>query len=468
MNLYQKWLLAFTLVILVAVGTIAALVATRTEAAFRRYATMNGTLAQNLAAVLADYYTQTGSWNGLQAALAELPTTLPMMSGGRGQGQGGMHGPMGGEGQQLIYRVADVNGQCIADSAGPPTGSFSHSDLQRALPIQVEGTTVGYLLILVAESNSLAAPAQSFLTQTRTALLYGVLAAFATALLAGGLLVRGIVAPLRKLTQASQAIAAGDLQARAPIQGHDEVAQLAQTFNQMAESLARAEVARRAQTADIAHELRNPLAVLQGTLEALADGVYTPTTENIQPALDQVQTLNRLVEDLRLLALADAGELRLERGPLDLGDLLTRTAEAYRVRLEEKGLALDVAVPADLPLVNADSDRLAQVIGNILSNAVRYLPAGCRVQLSAAPAAGRALVRIADNGPGVPDADLPRLFERFWRSDPSRSRTTGGSGLGLAIARQIVEAHGGHIHAEPTPGGGLTIAFWLPASAAQP
>ncbi len=463
MNLYQKWLLAFALVILVAVGTIAAMVATRTEAAFRRYAMVNSNLAQELAASLADYYTQTGSWDGLQAALAELPTTLPITE--RGRGQGGMHGPMGGAGQQFIYQVADATGQRVADSAGPPSGNFSHSDLQRALPIQVEGTTVGYLLILVAESNSLAAPAQSFLTQTRTALLYGVLAAFATALLAGGLLVRGIVAPLHKLTQAAQAIAAGNLQARAPIQGHDEVAQLAQTFNQMAESLARAETARRAQTADIAHELRNPLAVLQGTLEALADGIYTPTTENIQPALDQVQTLNRLVEDLRLLALADAGQLRLERGPLDLGELLTRTAEAYRIRLEEKGLALEVNIPTNLPLVNADSDRLAQVIGNILSNAVSYLPAGCTIWVSARAEKNGVSVRLADNGPGVPAADLSRLFERFWRSDPSRSRTTGGSGLGLAIARQIVEAHGGHIHAEPTPGGGLTLAFWLPAGA---
>lgn len=465
MNLYQKWLLAFTLVILVAVGTIAAMVATRTEAAFRHYAMVNSSLAQELAASLADYYAQTGSWDGLQAALAELPTTLPI----KGRGQGGMHGPMGGAGQQFIYQVADATGQRVADSAGPPSGHFSPSDLQRALPIQTEeGTTVGYLLILVAESNSLAAPAQSFLTQTRTALLYGVLAAFVTALLVGGLLVRGIVAPLRKLTQAAQAIAAGNLQVRAPIQGHDEVAQLAQTFNTMAESLARAEVARRAQTADIAHELRNPLAVLQGTLEALADGIYTPTPENIQPALDQVQTLNRLVEDLRLLALADAGKLRLERGPLDLGDWLIRTAEAYRVQLEEKGLTLAVEVPPHLPLVNADSDRLAQVIGNILSNAVRYLPAGCRVQISAQTEKNGVTVRLADNGPGVPTADLARIFERFWRSDPSRSRSTGGSGLGLAIARQIVEAHGGHIHAEPTPGGGLTFVLWLPTDAARP
>lgn len=465
MNLYQKWLFAFALVILVAVGTIAAMVAMRTEAALRRYALVNGPRAQVLAAALADYYAQTGSWEGLQAALAQLPTTIPLT--GRGQG-GIMHGPPTTAGAQLVYQVADTSGRRVADSAGPPTGYLSRRELQRALPIEVDDETVGYLLIVVMDNNAMTASAQTLLTQTRTALLYGMLAAFITALLVGGLLVRSIVAPLRKLTQAAQAIAAGNLQARAPVQGHDEVAQLAQTFNQMAESLARAETARRAQTADIAHELRNPLAVLQGTLEALADGIYTPTTENIQPALDQVQTLNRLVEDLRLLALADAGQLRLERGLLDLGELLTRTAEAYRLRLEEKGLALEVSIPTNLPLVNADSDRLAQVIGNILSNAVRYLPAGCTIWVSARAEKNGVSVRLADNGPGVPAADLSRLFERFWRSDPSRSRTTGGSGLGLAIARQIVEAHGGHIHAEPTPGGGLTIALWLPAGAARP
>ena len=282
------------------------------------------------------------------------------------------------------------------------------------------------------------------------------------ALLLAGVLTRSIVAPVRHLTDAAQAVAAGELDVRAPVRGKDEIARLGQTFNAMAASLKRAEDARRAQTADIAHELRNPLAVLQGTLEALADGIYEPTPENTQPALDQVRTLNRLVGDLRTLALADAGQLHLERQPLDVNVLLARAMEAYRESLAEKDIILQDATGSALPQVSADYDRLTQVVGNVLSNAARYVPAGGVVRITSQSTGDGVEVRIADNGPGVPEDDLPKLFERFWRGDPSRSRETGGSGLGLAIARHVIEAHGGRIRAEATPGGGLTIGFWLP------
>jgi two-component system sensor histidine kinase BaeS len=456
MSLFQKGLLAFAVVIFIAVATVALLVGRRAETEFRSYAALYSNRAQMLAGVLEAYYQERGSWDGLQASLADLgigPGRARRGSGGQGVGSGAWD-----------YRVADGEGLVVASSAGRPEGRLTSAERQRALALEVDGFAVGYLLPDAEAMHSLMldAPSEQFLERMWQALLAGGLVAFVAALVLAGLLTRGILAPVRALTDAAGAVAVGNLDVTAPVSGSDEIARLAQTFNQMASSLKTAEEARRAQTADIAHELRNPLAVLQGTLEALGDGVYEPTAENVGPALDQVRTLNRLVEDLRTLALADAGELRLQLQPLGLGRLLERAIEAHREGAAERGLALEADLPQEVPSIQGDYDRLTQVLGNVLSNALRYVPAGGAVRITAAADDGGVAVRIADNGPGVRAEDLPRVFDRFWRGDPSRSRGTGGSGLGLAIARRVVEAHGGRIWAEETPGGGLTIAVWLP------
>lgn len=456
MNLYLKGLLAFAVVILIAVATVAVLVGQRTSAEFRGYAALYGNRAQSLALVLTAYYADHGSWEGLQEALPGL-TAGPGRGGGYGGGRGGQAG--GGWG----FRVADVRRYVVADSNGAPRGQLSGDETQRALPLAVGGQVVGYMALDHQAAWPLDVPAESFLERVQEALVWGGLLAFAAALLAAGLLMRSIVAPVRELTRAARRIAAGDLAARASVRGRDEIASLAETFNSMAASLQRAQDMRKAQTADIAHELRNPLAILQGTLEALADGVYAPEPENIQPALDQVRMLNRLVDDLRTLAQADAGELRLEKRRVDLRALLSRAVEAYREPLAARGIALHAALAEQAPEVNADYERLTQAVNNILGNAVRYVPEGCEVRVSLEVEAGGVAVRVADNGPGVPAEALPRLFERFWRGELSRSRATGGSGLGLAITRHVVEAHGGRVWAEATPGGGLTIGLWLPA-----
>ncbi|MBN1886834.1 MAG: HAMP domain-containing protein, partial [Thermoflexales bacterium] len=301
MNLYQKGLLAFAVVISIAVLTVAALVGQRTSAEFRSYAALYSNRAQNLALALTGYYAERGSWSGLQEALPNLAA---------GPGRGGGYG--GGQGGAIWdFRVADARRAVVADSQGQPGGQLSEAEAQRALPLVAGGQVVGYLALdRQAGSNApLDVPGEEFLGHVQEALVLGGLLAFAAALLAAGLLVRGIVAPVRELKEAAQTIAGGDLAARASVRGRDEIAALAETFNAMAASLQHSQELRRAQTADIAHELRNPLAILQGTLEALADGIYAPGPENIQPALDQVRTLNRLVDDLRILAQADAGEL---------------------------------------------------------------------------------------------------------------------------------------------------------------
>ncbi len=452
MNLYQKGLLAFAIVIFIAIATVALLVGQRTTAEFRSYAVLYSNRAQNLAVLLTGYYAEHGRWDGVDAVLAQHGAAG---SGGRGRGEGGA---------QWAFRVANADRVVVANSNGAVAGQLSPSEIASALPLTVQDQTIGYLLpdAQAGQGVTLNAPEEQFLQRVRYALFLGGGVAFVAALLLAGVLTRSILAPVRSLKAAAETVAQGDLAARAPIHGRDELAELAETFNTMAASLQRAELARQAQTADIAHELRNPLAVLQGTLEALADEVYAPTPENIQPALDQVHTLNRLVDDLRTLALADAGELRLDRQPLDVGQLLARVVDAHRAPFAERGLALRVETAEALPRIEGDYARLTQVFNNILGNVLRYVPSGGSAQLTATVTNGGVQVSIRDTGPGVPPDALPHLFERFWRSDASRSRATGGSGLGLAIARHIVVAHGGRIWAELPPGGGLTVAFWLP------
>lgn len=456
MNLFQKGLLAFAVVILIAVLAVALLVGQRTEAQFRSYAALYSNRAVLLADSLISYYDQNRGWEGLQATLPDLT------SSGRGIGQ---HRGQGAGGTAWNYRVSDASGTVIADSNAAPGGQLSTPERDSAVPLLSGDEIVGYLLPDAGEAHTvtLDAPAEAFLSQMRRALWIGAGVAFLAALLLAGVLTRSIVAPVRRLSGAAHAIAQGNLTVRAAVHGRDEVAELADTFNDMAASLERAENARRAQTADIAHELRNPLAVLQGTLEALADGIYAPTPEALQPALDQVRTLNRLVDDLRTLALADAGQLVLELGPVEIEAVVNSVMDAFRDTLRARGVTLAAQVDGPLPAIEGDYERLTQVMNNILSNAARYLPAGCEVRVHVSPDADGVTVRIADNGPGIPDAELPYLFERFWRGEPSRSRKTGGAGLGLAIARRILEAHRGRMWAEKTLGGGLTLGFWLPA-----
>jgi signal transduction histidine kinase len=456
MNLFQKGLLAFAVVILIAVATVAILAGYRTETAFRRYAMLYSGRTQMLVELLESYYAQTGSWEGVQG---ELPM-MPM--GGRGRGRGG---PAGQAGMEEEYTVLNARREIVAGTAPVSRERISDEELALALPLVNAEETVGYLFVdsPVAERTALDAPAEIFLSRLRRALIFGGGIAFLAALLMAGLLTRGIVSPVRTLTEKAEHIATGNFDVRADVRGGDEISRLAATFNEMVASLQRTENARQAQMADIAHELRNPLAILQSSLEALADGIYDATPDNIEPALDQVQTLNRLVDDLRTLALADAGQLHLDLQPLDLGSLTKRVAEGHRETLEERGVSLEVAISSSLPMVRADYARITQVLNNILSNAARYVPSGSAVRVTVDAESAGAVARVVDNGPGVPDDLLPRLFDRFWRRESLSSDAAGGSGLGLAIAQQIIAAHDGRIWVEATPGGGLTVGFWLEA-----
>ena len=286
----------------------------------------------------------------------------------------------------------------------------------------------------------------------------------------GSLATRRFTSPLSDTMRAADALAAGDLSARVPVEGSPEFRSLARSFNRMAEALEAADQQRRELLADIAHELRTPLTVVQGNLEGLRDGVYDPTPEHVGLVLDETQKLGRLVEDLRLLTLAEAGQLPLDLQLVDVALLLSDVRDAFGSQADEAGIALKLEASAPLPALYADPQRLGQVLGNLVTNALRHTPAGGEVSLGATLRSEEAepagvQIWVADTGQGIPPEDLPRVFDRFWRGDAARSHKAGaGSGLGLTIARSLVELHGGRIWAESAglPGEGTSVKLVLP------
>jgi signal transduction histidine kinase len=277
---------------------------------------------------------------------------------------------------------------------------------------------------------------------------------------------RSIATPLADVMEAADAVAQGNLSTRVDVKdGSGDFQRLAESFNRMVDELERANDQRRNLTADVAHELRTPLHILQGNLEGILDGVYQPTSEHIVATLDETRLLARLVEDLQTLTQAESGQLHLVKEPLDVDELFTDVQTSFSGQAEAAGVTLRVDMDDStgrLPRVDADLDRMYQVLGNLVSNALRHTPNGGTVTLRAAPTSHGIRMQVQDTGVGIPSEDLPYIFDRFWRGDRSRSHAGGaGSGLGLAIARQLVRQHGGTISVESQPGVGTTFTIEL-------
>ncbi len=270
-----------------------------------------------------------------------------------------------------------------------------------------------------------------------------------------------LVRPLHALIGAARRMRDGDGSARVKVTGHDEIGRLAAMFNDMSVRRERLEELRRAMVSDVAHEMRTPVSNIRGWLEAAEDGVVAPDRELMSSLLEEALLLQHVIDDLQDLAAADAGELRLHRQPVDVADLLTQVAGASRPQADRAGVTLAVTVRADPRLV-ADPVRLRQAVGNLVTNAVRHTPPGGTVTIGADSNGGHVVIAVADTGTGIAEEDLPRVFERFWRAEKSRSRQTGGSGLGLAIVRKLAEAHGGTVSATSTPGQGSVFTLRLP------
>lgn len=279
---------------------------------------------------------------------------------------------------------------------------------------------------------------------------------------------RGYALPLAELIDAAAAVADGDLSVRVAARGSPDFQRLADSFNHMIEELARSDQQRRNLTADVAHELRTPLHIIRGNLEGVLDGVYAPTPEHIEATLQETRALARLVDDLRTLSLAEAGELPLECEPVDVGDLLADVVTSFSAQAETAGIDLSAAVEngdsAGTALaMQADAGRLDQVLSNLVGNALRHTRAGGQIRLTACREADRVRLRVADTGEGIAPEDLPFVFDRFWRADRARTHSSGASsGLGLAIAAQLVRAHGGTISVQSEVGVGTVFVLDLP------
>jgi len=453
LRFFWQLLVAFVLVILLAGGGVflAGRVALNKLGPFASGRVL--AMTQIWADRLADYYGQQGGWEGVASLIAGYPCESGW-------------GPWGQD-WQMGYVLATADGTILADATGERLGqTLSRPERAWATPIMVDDQQVGLLLLSPFDHLRPAHPAIA-----RSFLLAG-LAIGGFTLVVGLVLSRGMSRPLVDLTAATRAVAAGDLSVRVPVGHHGEVRELATAFNAMTEELARADELRRNLTADVAHELRTPLSVIRGKLEGVLDGVYPCTPEHLSPILEEIRLLARLVEDLRLLSLAEAGQLPLEKRAMDVGDLLRDVQVNFSPQAADRGVTLTLDLPSELPEIMADRRRIAQVLGNLLTNALRHTPSGGRVTLSAAvppPLAGGARggmlrVTVTDTGPGIPPEDLPYIFERFWRGEKSRSRAGGGAGLGLAIAKHLVQAHGGEIGVESPSevGEGTTFYFTLP------
>jgi signal transduction histidine kinase len=326
------------------------------------------------------------------------------------------------------------------------------------IPLTVNGRNVGQLIL---PASSMPMRGQFALSLLAPVGLISIFLAILTIII-GLLLLRRVVIPLSEVIAAAHRVASGDLSTRVAVSGPDDLRALSDSFNHMAESLELNDRERRDLLADIAHELRTPLTVIRGRLEGVVDGIYPPDEAQIVPALEETYLLERLVEDLRLLTLAETRKLQFESHAVSLSDLAEHVIGLFSAEAEEKHISLHLEILAQNTQVLVDPQRTEQVIGNLIGNALQYVPDGGKIWLVVRQIDRSVSLQVNDDGPGVATQDLPYLFKRFWRGEKSRTRASGGAGLGLAIASQLVEAQGGSISALNLPDGGLQVSIAFP------
>lgn len=456
-SLQLKLILAFLLVSLISAGLSAFFIQRRTRTEFDRFLDDQG--RAELVATLRQFYALNGSWKGVENYIFlvrsdedvqrfdSAPQTLP-------------------ENQSLPrvrrmpYMLVDPAGRILL---GNPDriGEFVDLKREKAYPIEIRNKLIGWLIPIRLDTAATAnSPEQIFLAGVNRALLISGAISLALALLLGGFFARSMTQSLRQVTEGTQRIAQGELGYQVQVTSDDEVGELASAFNQMSTDLQKSSQARQQMTADIAHDLRTPLSVLLGYTEALSDGKLEGAPDVYAVMHMETQHLKRLIDDLRTLSLADAGELPLNKELCQPEALLQRTAAAMRPQAEAQGVQLQVQADPDLPHISVDPERIAQVLGNLVANALRYTSENGEIRLSARSEAGKLILEVKDTGAGINPEDLPHIFNRFYRGSKSRY-PNGEAGLGLAIAKSLVEAHGGKISVESHPGHGARFTIAL-------
>ena len=391
--------------------------------------------------MVAQFYDRQGEWTGLQQVV---------------ENAGRLYS------RHIV--VTDTGGKVVGDTRvelSPPRG---RGDDRPPFPVMNRGRRVGFVAVMRSDipEEVPEPPLTRFAERTNRSLLWAGLAAGAGGILLVSLMSRRVLSSVGTLNSAAQRLGRGDLSQRVPAKGRDEIGELGRTFNAMADGLESSERQRRSMVADVAHELRTPLSNIQGYVEAVRDGVLPPDAATIDTIHRQGLSLAHLVEDLRVLAETESPDFHLDRQVHSVNEVVAASVEAFRPRAEAAGVALEVQADPGDPRAELDRTRVGQVVGNLVDNAIRHTQAGGRVTVSVRADGPAVEVTVADDGQGIPQEDLPYLFERFYRVDQSRDRRTGGAGLGLTIAKHLVEAHGGEIRAESEPGMGSRLSFRLP------
>ncbi len=404
------------------------------------------------ATILEAYYLGHGNWNGLDALFVTGPSGESRFTNM--------------EWQRSI--LLDQNGNVVMYYGqaypGVPVSSVAMPSQMNEMPLMVQGKMVG---TLIQDNRDLPHPVR-LAFDVLNPILWISLACAGITLLIGILLMRRIVNPLAAVIAGAESVSDGNFKTRIKMsKSHDDLASLIEHFNHMTETLEKNDNERRGLLADIAHELRTPLSVLRGRLEGIVDGVYAPNEVNIAQALEETYLLERLVEDLRLLTLAETRQLHFELKETDLVELLNKSQTLFEPQAAAKFASIVVETEEKEAIVLVDPQRFEQIVGNLIGNALRYAQNGGKITLKLQKLESATVVKVIDNGPGVPEAELPYIFDRFWRGEKSRARVSGGAGLGLAISKQLVEAQGGQISAANRPEGGLEVTVTLPTPATK-
>ncbi len=443
-----RLLVSFTLVILVTIAMVFFFINQATQAEIQQYQERISQIrADRMRSELAVYYFQHDNWEEIQPLIVQW---------------GNIYG------QRLV--LTDSNGITVADSESTMIGKPFNAakgwyqspliNFSMIQPVQIVGT------IYVSPPSSTEASLISLrilYSEVGRFFIWGGLIAIAIAVIVTFFLSRRILHPVKVLSNAARRIGGGNFSERIHIKEKSELGELATAFNNMASDLERSEKLHRDLIADTAHEIRTPLSNIRGYLEAIRDDVVKPDKSTIDSLYEEVTLLSRLVNDLQDLALADAGQLKLVRQPEQIGELINQAILVIRAKAVTKGITLDtLEISKELPLCDIDSYRISQVLNNLLDNAIAHTSSGGSIEVSAAQSGNWVDIKVKDSGEGIPPDELRNIFERFYRVDKSRARSTGGHGLGLTIAKRIVEAHGGTITATSTVGEGSQFTFTVP------
>jgi signal transduction histidine kinase len=463
-----RWKLALSLllIVVVSVGLSSFLIGMGTQREFKEYvASCDQMYTTSVTKFLSDYYKTTGGWKNVDKLLAQQLTSAD---------------------ERLV--LSDGGGIIVADTGGEWVGKNAKDvGLSQFVAVSNLNQAIGRLYPLSCDCSGIASSLgrscsttsivytgaeQDFLKRTNNYLwMIGLLTA-AVALFLGWVLTRQITQPIHALKKGAQQLSSGEMNYRVPVAARDELGELAKSFNSMADSLDKMEQSRRHLTADIAHELRTPLTVIEGTVDGMLDGVFAPDKEHLNWIKEQTGLLTRLIEDLRDISQAEAGQLKLNIMRTNLVELIERKVSHLQIRAQEKEINLKLLTGVRVAEVEVDPVRMEQIVNNLLTNAIRHTPRSGNITVSVdkqpadnkyMPGKPGVLVSVADTGEGIPPEHLERIFDRFYRVESSRAKEEGETGLGLAIVKQMAEAHGGRVWAESTVGAGSTFFVFVPA-----